>query len=138
MPKSFSRLRSGDEHGDPRIAREIADGDELPIAAQVGEPETIAAEVVDEAARTAAVLDVRPSARCHGGEMELKSSGQHADLPLGDVLDLHRRRCVGAGLAAIEDHLLIASTHAPILAHRVDGDERLSGVRRSARAAQLR
>jgi hypothetical protein len=54
----------------PRVLREVADRDVLPVAAEVGEAERAGVEDPQEAARATAMLDVRLPVRAGGREEE--------------------------------------------------------------------
>jgi hypothetical protein len=67
-----------EEEGDAVVVVEVAEGDVLLVAAQVGKAEERWAEDVEEAGRPAAVLDVGPAGLGDGGHVEAVAEGGSA------------------------------------------------------------
>ena len=75
---------------------EMAQGDVLPVAGEVGEGEHVAADRLQEACRSAAMLDIRSAVGAGRGKEEGVDGGQELPEVVGDlrlpVAVLERRR----------------------------------------------
>ena len=97
-----------EDEGYAVVVVEVAGGDVLLVATEVGEGDGTVIEDVDEAGRAAAVLDVRPAGFAGGGHVEGVAGGDEVALGFGEAV------AGGAGLldagvggtAAVEGLLL--------------------------------
>ena len=80
-----------DDQRHPAVVVEVADRDILPIAAKVRQCQGVVIDRLDEAGRTATVLDVGPAARADGGNEETLATGDEVAFA---VAERRRRRAL--------------------------------------------
>jgi hypothetical protein len=87
---------------------EVAGGDVLLVAAEVGKSDGVVVEYVDEAGRAAAVLDVGPASFAGGGHVKGVAGGDEVALGFGEAVVGSAGLCdtVVGGTAAVEGLLL--------------------------------
>jgi hypothetical protein len=83
-----------EDEGYAVVVLQVAGGDVLLVAAEVGEGDGAVVEDVDEAGRAAAMLDVRPAGFAGGGHVEGVAGGEEVALGFGETV---------AGLAGLLD-----------------------------------